>query len=164
MLYGKYCGITISTVLWNMAMPTQQQNLRIQQSSFRNTFIAITFRLSRLVAQFFRYLYSQFLLKKELRCKIDITVLIRFNSIDSPYHDITVRTVYCPLLRHTLVCILTKIDFGVVIPYSSVPPTTHPRPPKVALSKANSRCHVLEERNAVLWWVRSVTLGKDSKS
>ena len=35
---------------------------------------------------------------------------------------------------------------------------------QVALSKASSHCHVLEERNAVLWRVRSATMGKDSES
>ena len=35
---------------------------------------------------------------------------------------------------------------------------------QVALSKAGSHCHVLEERNAVLWRVRSATMGKDSES
>ena len=88
-----------------------------------------------------------------------------------------------PACTYSCIC----IDFGAVIPYSSVPPTTHPQTcsyfshqlcqllailmhycfilfPQVALSETDSCCHVLEERNAVFWRVRSATTGKDSKS
>ena len=35
---------------------------------------------------------------------------------------------------------------------------------QVALSEAASHCHVLEERNAIIWRARSATVRKDSKS
>ena len=43
MLYIKYCGITVFTVLWDMATHTQQENQGSQRSSFRKSIIISTF-------------------------------------------------------------------------------------------------------------------------